>query len=92
MITSFLKDLKVTEGFMAQIFSNMMDDRDLFEAKEWIERYNPFIRLVVDKLVELKGIDLTKDERIEHLAQFSYAIYTKKFDEDMKDVGDIAEA
>ena len=92
MIKGFLKDLKINEGFIAQIFSNMMNDRDLFETKEWIERYNPFIRLIVDRLLEIKGIELTKDERIEHLAQFSYAIYTKKFDVDMKDVGDFAEA
>lgn len=92
MIKGFLKDLKVNEDFMVQIFSNMMEDRDLFEAKEWIKRYNPFIRLVVDKIAELKGAKMTKDERIEHLALFSHAIYTKKFDEDMKDVGEPAEA
>ena len=92
MIKGFLKDLKVTEGFMAQIFSNMMDDRDLFEAKEWIERYNPFISLVVNKLIELKGIEMTKDERIEYLAMFSHSIYTKRFDEDMKEMGEPAEA
>ena len=91
MVKGFLKDLKVDEIFIGQIFSNMMEDRDLFEAKEWIERYNSFITLVVDKLAELKGIEMTEDERIEHLAMFSHAIYTKKFDDGM-DFGDLAEA
>ena len=92
MIKGFLKDLKVTEGFMAQIFSNMMDDRDIFEAQDWVERYHFFISTVVDKLIELKGIEMTKDERIEYLAMFSHSIYTKRFDEDMKEMGEPAEA
>ena len=92
MIKGFLKDLKVSEGFMAQIFANMMDDRDIFEAKEWVERYHPFISLVVDKLMEIKGITMTEDARIEYLATFSHAIYTKEYDKTIKNMGKPAEA
>ena len=92
MVKGFLKDLKVTEGFMAQVFSNMMHDRDVFEAKEWIERYNSFITLVVDKLMEIKGIKMTEDERIEYLAMFSHSIYTKQMDSSIDDMGEPAEA
>jgi|8_EtaG_2_1085327.scaffolds.fasta_scaffold05021_9 hypothetical protein len=92
MVKGFLKDLKVNEGFMAQIFSNMMDDRDIFEAEEWVERYNSFITLVVDKLFEMKGVEMTKDERIEYLALFSHSIYTKEYDEGINSMGDTAEA
>ena len=92
MIKGFLKDLKVSEGFMAQIFANMMDDRDIFEARVWVERYHPFISLVVDKLIELKGIEMTEDDRIEYLARMSHAIYTKEYDESIKDMGKPAEA
>ena len=92
MVKGFLKDLKVTEGFMAQIFSNMMDDRDIFEAQDWVQRYHFFISTVVDKLIELKGIEMTEDDRVEYLARMSHAIYTKEYDKGIKDMGDPAEA
>ena len=95
MIKGFLKDITVNETFMAQIFHNMMEDRDLFESKEWIKRYNSFIMIIVDKIIKIKGIKLSKDDRLDYLVSLSHSIYTKKYDDDindMKNMGQPAES
>ena len=92
MIKGFLNDIRVNESFMASIFSNMMDDRDRFEPEEWVRRYHDFLLVIVNKLIEVRDIKMSEDDKITYLAKMSHAIYTKEFDSSITDMGFPGEA
>ena len=82
----FIKDIIVSEELLAQMFGNMMDDRDRFSPKEWLDRYSQFIMAVVDAMFAVKGEEIDKDDRIHFCSKIASDLYSKDYDKQVEEL------
>ena len=80
-----IKNVIVSEELLAQMFGNMMDDRDKFSPKEWLDRYSQFIMAVVDAMFVIKGEEIDKKKKIHFCSKIASELYSKEYDKQVKE-------
>ena len=82
---AFKDGVLMTEDAMVGLFTAMMEDRDVLSAEKWLDRYSHFLLEVNRKVSQVSGKDMTEDELYEFTAVISHQIYTKEYDERIKE-------